>query len=234
MQIIMPILILSSTSFLGWVLLYFMYYVARTNLFNNPGNFHPEDVPTSTLSLIDKFDSGIRVQIVDGPITETRAVTFNLFPSYIVLSQRLFKKMDYDFVEFNIKDLDAIVAHELGHIIPKNNFMLIMWLLISVFLATFAFALYSLLYSLCLSFLSIILLAWFSHLSRNEEYQADAFAVTTASISVEQLIDCLKKLDLVFKREIPIKQRQSIYRKLFRPTLEQRMSRLYQISTFRK
>jgi Zn-dependent protease with chaperone function len=142
--------------------------------------------------------------------------------------------MDSDFIEFNIEDLDAIVAHELGHIIPKNNLTLIMWLLISVFLSTFAFALYSLLYSICISFLFIILLAWFSHLSRNEEYRADTFAVTTASISVEQLVDCLKKLDLVFKREIPVKQRQSIYRKLFRPTLEQRISQLYQINTFKK
>ncbi len=79
---------------------------------------------------------------------------------------------------------------------------------------------------MALSFL--ILFAWLSLSSQHEEYQADLFAITYTAVSMEQLVNCLKKLDLVFGREIPLRQRQSIFRRLFRPTLEQRIFQLNQ------
>lgn len=227
MQVIQPILILSVTPLLGWIMLYCNYYY-QINKLNNPRDTNLENYPTSLRTMIDNFNPEIKLIIVKGSITETRAVTFGFFPSYIVLSQRLFEKGKPDFVEFNTEDLHAIVAHELGHIIPNSKLTLIMWLCFSAFLAIFVSVQYSLLLSLCMGFSFFILFAWLSLSSRHEEYQADAFAITIAAISMEQLVNCLKKLDLVFRREIPLRQRQSIFRRLFRPTLEQRIFQLYQ------
>jgi hypothetical protein len=230
MQVLLPILILSSTSLLGWILLYFIYYFDQTNKLNNPGNTNLEDFPPALRTMIDNFDHDIRLKIVQGSITVTRAVTFSFFPSYIVLSQRLFEKGESGFVEFNSEDLHAIVAHELGHIIPNSKLTLIMWMCFSAFLAVFVSMYYSLLLSLYMALSFLILFAWLSYSSRREEFQADAFAITNTAISVEQLVDCLEKLDLVFRRETPLRQRQSIFRRLFRPTLEQRIFQLNQIN----
>jgi hypothetical protein len=233
MQVILPaILILNSIFLLGWILLYLVYYFDQINKLNKSRETNLENFQPALRTMIDNFDPGIRLLIVNGSLTETRAVTFSFFPSYIVLSQRLFKKGESDFIEFNTDDLQAIVAHELGHIIPKSKLTLIMWLCSSVFIAAFVFMFYSLLLSLCMAPTFLILVIWLSFSSRHEEYKADEYAITNAAISVGQLADCLKKLDLVFNRETSLRQRQSIFRRLFRPTLEQRIFQLNQINKF--
>ncbi len=234
LQTMISIVIILLSAFLGWLFLYFSYYFARINIAQRSQSVYPKSSLSSIQSLIDEFDTKIRIRIVDAPITETSAVTLSFLPSYIVLSERLFEKRANAAEQFVTDDLNAIVAHELGHIVTRNYFMLIMWIMISSFLTASAFVFYSHPFFFCSSVLFLFLLSWFPYLSRNEEYQADRFAVTRVKIHIEQFVQSLKKLDIVFAMEIPIQQRQSIFRKIFRPTIEQRIAQLYNINSTRK
>ncbi len=78
MQVIQPILILSVTPLLGWIMLYCNYYY-QINKLNNPRDTNLENYPTSLRTMIDNFNPEIKLIIVKGSITETRAVTFGFF-----------------------------------------------------------------------------------------------------------------------------------------------------------
>lgn len=190
-----------------------------------------DDVPKTTLvairSLVDRFDSSISIQITNRHITETRAINSGFFRRSIVLSRRLFERSVNSVSQFNDQDIMAIVGHELGHIIPTNFFIWLVYLISTMIMAAIVGFLYFAFFKPLFSFVFLIfggvLVACLAYLNHQEEYQADRFAVKEADIPIKEFIQCLEKLHLVFMQEVPLKQRRSLVRKVFRPTIEQRI-----------
>ena len=118
----------------------------KTSKAKDPSEYGIE-IPLEIKALIEKFDPKIRIKIKDTPKIYAQAPVLN--PTCIILSKPLFERKTNNVEEFTIEDITVIVAHELGHIIPKSHFTF-SFLLIAIG-ATVLFV---------VSFLELVLYTW--------------------------------------------------------------------------
>ncbi len=205
-----------------------LFFHVNTSKAKDPSEYGIE-IPPEIQALVEKFDLKIRIKIVDIPKIHAQAPISN--QPYIELSTRLFERRTNSIEQFTMDDIMVLVAHELGHIIPKSHFdfsvkliltgasILIVWFCIT-------FSLYPLL-------AITLLLLWLGSLSRDEEYRADSFAIVEAGISVESFVQCFSKAETVQRQETALETKWAFIMKSLlklilntHPSIDQRILRV--------
>jgi Zn-dependent protease with chaperone function len=165
----------------------------------DPSEFGIE-IPIEVKKLVERFDPKIRIKIIDIPNIHAQAPISRT--PYIELSTRLFEKRTNSIEQFTKEDIRVLVAHELGHLIPKSHFDFSVKFILTVVAILIMWS--------CLTLspyplLGIVLLMlWLSYLSRREEYRADRFAIIEAGISVESFVQCFSKAEIIQKQEFAL------------------------------
>jgi Zn-dependent protease with chaperone function len=210
-----------------------IFSCSKTDELKNPGEYGIEIQP-EIIALIEKFDPKIKIKIKDTPKIHAQAPLCD--PSCIELSTGLLENK-----RFTTEDIMVLVAHELGHIIPKSYFECLITIIVlgtAILLPTIIMLALWLKFSLCLilgitSLLSCFSRSWFIALSHDNENSADSFAITEASIPVESFAQCFAKVEIVQRQEIALETRVEFLRRSLiklilntHPSIEQRILRV--------
>jgi Zn-dependent protease with chaperone function len=199
-----------------------LLFCSKTNELKDPCKYGIEIHP-DIIALIEKFNPNIKIKIKDTPKIFAQAPLLN--STCIILSKRLFE-------EFIIEDIKVIVAHELGHIIPKSPFKILFCFITLTGIATFLILWFTrhFLYSLLIV---VFLLLCISYLSCEDEKRADSFVIVKAEIPVESFAQCFSRIRSAQQNESLLETRweflkNSIEKLLFNfhPSIEQRISRV--------
>jgi Zn-dependent protease with chaperone function len=223
-------------------------YRSRIAKAKYPGERPDITIPPEVAALIGRFDPNIKIKIANDPNLRPRAAVFHSKPAYIILSKRFLGQDTNEAIQFSTNEVLAIVAHELGHIVPEDHTTWLMEMLLGGLLGGFALicgtatlwllwsgSLYSLL--ACASLIVWILacaflIVWFGHVSCAGEYDADAFAITAAKIPIADLEHSLNKLDLYFAEKRRARTTRlrfladSLCHSYTHPSVEQRILRI--------
>lgn len=206
----------------------FSFFDTKTKATQEPSELGIE-IPVKVKELVERFDPMIRIEIINISTIHAQA-PISKHP-YIELSKRLFETRTNSLEQFTDEDIKVLVAHELGHIIPKSYFNFLFFFILSLVAALILWSCFILsLYPLP----GIVLLILFlGYISRKEEYKADKFAITEAGISVEAFVQCFSKADAIRKQEIALETglkhlMKSVFRLMIKthPSIAQRISRV--------
>jgi Zn-dependent protease with chaperone function len=188
----------------------------------------PSDIAPEILELIEKHSSKIKIKVQD---TQKIYAYTNLRSSIIVLSRGIFDK-------FKDPEIKVFVAHELGHIQYKDKFQkfkLIFFCIIGFSIGLFLIGcmkmtLVNMPWSLGVLLLCVSCITY-KFLSHSDEYRADNFAITEASISAESFAQCFSKVDIILEEEyaaesLLISSAQRLGRNFTHPPIKMRISRV--------
>jgi Zn-dependent protease with chaperone function len=176
-----------------------LFSCSKIDDLKDPSEYGAEKRLTEATALIEKFNPVIKIKIKDTPKIEAQSLLSVLY--YIILSTGLIESKI-----FTNEDIKVLVAHELGHIIPKSYFsvlsrlakMCMAVLLIIVFILFVGWGLaheqHLAIYASYLLLIVFATVVFHGVMARNEEYKADRFAIIKAAISTEAFAQCFIKV----------------------------------------
>ncbi|MCE9645435.1 MAG: M56 family metallopeptidase [Chloroflexi bacterium] len=190
---------------------------------------HGIEIHSDITVLIEEFAPNVKIKVKN---TQKIEAYTKLSSDVIVLSTGLFNK-------FKASNIKVFVAHELGHIKHKNKFQKIKLVFFGI--VGFLMGLFLIGYlrtTLVITAwglgLLFVLMALFTYrfLSHSDEYRADNFAITKASISAMAFDQCFSKAGIILEEEYMNEQRlaSSVKRQLANfthPTITKRISRVH-------
>lgn len=219
-------------------LLYYVTYYSRVKSSKDIRELPDINIPPEISALITRFNKSIRIRIADEDNAIPQAANFQQHPAYIIISKYALGQTNDEVAQLKTKHLLALVAHELGHIVlaSKSTWLLSIftsgaigaWLFL--FLTPVKFGWIG---GLCSLIAFVIFMRAFNKVSRRDEYLADAFAVTDASVPANDLAEALTAIKLHATEQINSSAGQAKLPEAFRwifgnshPPIEYRIRRI--------
>jgi hypothetical protein len=149
-------------------------------------------IPVEIMNLVNRFHPSAEIRIANDAYAIPQAAFWVKYPDYVIVSKLTLGQTNDKIPQFENKHLLALIAHELGHIELERHSSWIEITLMSGFVISLCFFLFSLVQFNLTGFLCSLVSTitfWFfiNILSQINEYRADAFAVKCALIPLNDL-----------------------------------------------